>query len=138
MSKRIVILGAGYAGLEAAKTLHKKLKKADNVEIMLIDQNNYHTLLTELHEVAGNRVEPGGVRVSIEHVLEYTKVQFVQDQIVRADLESQKLYSNDKEYDFDYLILGVGSEPAYFNIEGMKEHAFSLWSLSDAIKIHDH
>jgi len=137
-TKRIVILGAGYGGLQAAKTLNKQLRKHDDVDIMLIDQNNYHTLLTELHEVAGNRVEPGGVRVSIEHVLEYTKVQFVQDQIVRADLESQKLYSNDKEYDFDYLILGVGSEPAYFNIEGMKEHAFSLWSLSDAIKIHDH
>lgn len=137
-TKRIVILGAGYGGLQAAKTLNKQLRKHDDVDIMLIDQNNYHTLLTELHEVAGNRVEPGGVRVSIEHVLEYTKVQFVQDQIVRADIESQKLYSNDKEYDFDYLILGVGSEPAYFNIEGMKEHAFSLWSLSDAIKIHDH
>lgn len=137
-TKRIVILGAGYGGLQAAKTLNKQLRKHDDVDIMLIDQNNYHTLLTELHEVAGNRVEPGGVRVSIEHVLEYTKVKFVQDQIVRADLENRKLYSNDKEYDFDYLILGIGSEPAYFNIEGMEEHAFPLWSLSDAIRIHDH
>ena len=127
-----------YGGLQAAKTLNKQLRKHNDVDIMLIDQNNYHTLLTELHEVAGNRVEPGGVRVSIEHVLEYTKVKFVQDQIVRADLENRKLYSNDKEYDFDYLILGIGSEPTYFNIEGMEEHAFSLWSLSDAIKIHDH
>ncbi|NLN41604.1 MAG: FAD-dependent oxidoreductase [Clostridiales bacterium] len=137
-TKRIVILGAGYGGLQAAKTLNKHLRKHDDVDIMLIDQNNYHTLLTELHEVAGNRVEPGGVRVSIEHVLEYTKVKFIQDQIVRADLENRKLYSNDKEYNFDYLILGIGSEPAYFNIEGMKEHAFPLWSLSDAIRIHDH
>ena len=127
-----------YGGLQAAKTLNKQLRKHDDVDIMLIDQNNYHTLLTELHEVAGNRVEPGGVRVCIEHVLEYTKVKFVQDQIVRTDLENRKLYSNDKEYDFDYLILGIGSEPTYFNIEGMEEHAFSLWSLSDAIKIHDH
>lgn len=137
-TKRIVILGAGYGGLQAAKTLNKQLRKHDDVDIMLIDQNNYHTLLTELHEVAGNRVEPSGVRVSIEQVLEYTKIKFVQDQIVRADLENRKLYSNDKEYDFDYLILGIGSEPAYFNIEGMEEHAFPLWSLSDAIRIHDH
>jgi NADH dehydrogenase len=47
MPKRIVILGAGYAGLEAAQTLHKKLKKQNDVEIMLIDQNDHHTLLTE-------------------------------------------------------------------------------------------
>ena len=62
-TKRVVILGAGYGGVIAAKTLHKRLKKQDDVEIVLIDQNNYHTMLTELHEIAGNRVEPGGVRI---------------------------------------------------------------------------
>jgi NADH dehydrogenase len=138
MSKRIVILGAGYAGLEAAKTLHKKLKKADNVEIMLIDQNDHHTLLTELHEVAGNRVEPGGVQVSVEHVLQYTKVKFVQDKITGADLGNRKLYSDKSEYEFDYLIAGFGSEPAYFGIPGIEENAFTLWSLDDAKKIHNH
>ncbi len=137
-TKRIIILGAGYGGLQAAKTLHKQLRKHDDVEITLIDQNNYHTLLTELHEVAGHRVEPGGVRVSIQHVLEYTKVNFVQDRIIKADLEGKKLYSNRNEYQFDYLILGIGSEPAYFNIDGMEEYAFPLWSLADAVKIHGH
>jgi len=67
--KRIIVLGAGYAGLEAAKTLHKRLKKQDDIEIILIDQNDHHTLLTTLHEVAGDRVDEGGVKVSIDHVL---------------------------------------------------------------------
>lgn len=137
-TKRIIVLGAGYGGLQAAKTLHKQLKKHDDVEINLIDQNNYHTLLTELHEVAGHRVEPGGVRISIDHVLEYTKVNFIQDRIVKADLNAKKLYSNHAEYDFDYLVLGIGSEPAYFNIDGMEENSFPLWSLADAVKIHGH
>ncbi|HOB19900.1 MAG TPA: NAD(P)/FAD-dependent oxidoreductase [Candidatus Atribacteria bacterium] len=136
--RRIIILGAGYAGLEAAKTLHKKLKKQNDVEILLIDQNNYHTLLTELHEVAGHRVGPSGVQVSIEHVLQYTKVKFVQDKIIKADLKEKKLYSDKAEYAFDYLITGVGSEPAYFGIPGIQENAFTLWSLEDAKKIHDH
>ncbi|NLU37107.1 MAG: FAD-dependent oxidoreductase [Clostridiales bacterium] len=138
MSKRIVILGAGYAGLEAAKTLHKKLKKQDDVEITLIDQNSYHTLLTELHEVAGQRVEPDSVKVSIQHVLQYTKVKFVQDRITDADLKAKKLFSQDKEYEFDYLIAGFGSEPAFFDIPGIEENAFTLWSLEDAEKLHDH
>ncbi|HHU49674.1 MAG: FAD-dependent oxidoreductase [Caldicoprobacterales bacterium] len=138
MSKRIVILGAGYAGLEAAKTLHKKLKKHDDIEILLIDQNNHHTLLTELHEVAGHRVEPGSLKVSIRHVLQYTKVEFVQDKIIKADLKEKKLFSDGNEYAFDYLIAGFGSEPAFFGIPGIKENAFTLWSLDDAKTLHNH
>lgn len=138
MSKRIVILGAGYAGLEAAKTLHKKLKKQKDIEIILIDQNSHHTLLTELHEVAGNRVDNSSLQVSIEHVLQYTKVKYVQDKIIKTDLEQKKLFSEKHEYSFDYLIAGFGSEPAFFGITGIEENAFTLWSLDDAQKVHDH
>ena len=54
MTKKAIIVGAGYAGVAAALYLNKKGKK-DDLEITLIDRNSYHTLLTELHEVAGNR-----------------------------------------------------------------------------------
>ena len=138
MPKSIVILGAGYAGIEAAQTLHRRLKKQNDVEITLIDQNDQHILLTELHEVAGHRVGPDGVRISIEHALQYTNVKFVQDRIIRADLKERKLFSETKTYSFDYLIAGFGSEPAYFGIPGIEEHAFTLWSLDDAGKIHRH
>jgi NADH dehydrogenase len=138
MAKRIVILGAGYAGIEAARVLHKKLKKQNDVEITLIDQNDHHTLLTELHEVAGHRVGPSGVQVSIAHALQYTKAKFVQDKIVKADLKEKKLFSETSTYPFDYLITGFGSEPAYFGIPGIEENAFTLWSLDDAKIIHDH
>ena len=138
MSKRIVILGAGYAGLEAAKSLHKKLKKQNDIEIVLIDRNDHHTLLTELHEVAGHRVGPSGVQVSIEHALQYTGVKFVQDEIVKADLQEKKLFSDKREYPFDYLIAGFGSEPAFFGIPGIEENAFTLWSLDDAKTVHSH
>ena len=66
--KRIVILGGGYAGIEAAKRLHKKYKKNKDVEITIIDKNTVHTLMTELHEVAGSRVEPESVQVSFERI----------------------------------------------------------------------
>lgn len=63
MSKKVVILGAGYAGVKTAMTLYKKKKIADDIEIYLIDKNPYHTLLTELHEVAGNRIDEDGIIV---------------------------------------------------------------------------
>ena len=52
--QKIVVVGAGYAGVSATKFMAKKLKK-DDVEITLIDRHSYHTMMTELHEVAGGR-----------------------------------------------------------------------------------
>jgi len=138
MKKNIIVLGGGYAGLEAAKALHKHLRNDSAIAITMIDTNEYHTLLTELHEIAGNRVENSGVKVSIHHVLEYTKVNFIQDRIIKADLAEKKLYSANQEYSFDYLVLAVGSEPAYFGIDGMQQHGFCLWTFDDAVRIRKH
>ena len=65
MAKKVVIIGAGYAGVEAALSLNKHMGKED-LEIVLIDKNSYHTLLTELHEVAGNRVAEDAVKISLK------------------------------------------------------------------------
>ena len=74
MKKKIAILGGGYAGIEAAKVLSKKYKKNNQVEISLIDKNTYHTLMTELHEVAGSRVEPDSVMVSYDRIFSGKKL----------------------------------------------------------------
>lgn len=133
--KRIVILGAGYGGISAAKTLHKKFKKDKDVEITLIDQNPHHTLLTELHEVAGNRVNPKSLLIDFKRIFRYTKINIVTDKINSIDFNRNILKSDAFSYNYDYLVLCVGSEPAYFNISGMKEHSFTLWSMQDASKI---
>jgi len=133
--KQIIILGAGYGGISAAKKLHKKFKKDDSVEITLIDQNPHHTLLTELHEVAGNRVKPTSLLIELEKIFKFTKVRIVQDKITSVDFEKNQLKSANKEYGYDYLVLGAGSEPEYFNIPGMKENSFTLWSMADATRI---
>ncbi|MBM7555891.1 FAD-dependent oxidoreductase [Halanaerobacter jeridensis] len=138
MDKKIAILGAGYAGVKAAKTLNKKFKKDDSVEITLIDQNSHHTLLTELHEVAGNRIESSGVKISLTDLFANSKVNVVKDKVNDINTEKQEIIAHNSNYDYDYLVLGVGSEPTYFNIPGMEENAFTLWSLEDAQKINDH
>lgn len=135
--KRIVILGGGYAGVKAALTLHKKLRK-DDVTITLIDRSEYHTLLTELHEVAGNRVDDDSVLVPLRSIFQYTKVRLVKDEITQVKFADRKLISAKSEYPYDYLILAGGSRPSYFGIAGMEEHAFPLWSHADAVRIRDH
>ena len=110
---KIVILGAGYAGVEAAKVLNKRFKKDDSVKITLIDRNPYHTLLTELHEIAGHRTQKESVMVDLYQVFKATKVELATDEIIKVDHEKQQVISERTSYEYDYLILGVGSEPAF-------------------------
>ena len=138
LSNNIVILGAGYGGVAAGKTLHKKLKRDPESTITLIDKNPYHTLLTELHEVAGNRIEEDGVKVDLERIFSSTRVNLVQDEIEDVDFDNQVLKSEKHKYNYDYLIIGAGSKPSDCGVEGVDEHAFTLWSIDDATSIKEH
>jgi len=136
---RIVILGGGYAGVHAGKLLHKAFKKSKDVEVTLIDKNPYHTLMTELHEIAGGRVEHHGcVKISFDRIFSGKIVNIVQDQITGLDAENKQLKSATATYDYDYLIMGTGAESTDFGIPGVKEHSLSLWSYQDALMIKDH
>lgn len=137
-TKKIVILGAGYGGVHAAKLLNKKYKKNSEVEITLIDKNPYHTLMTELHEVAGGRVEPESVQIDLKKIFNKSKVNIVSEEVLRIDINKQVLVTKFGEYAYDYLILGTGSETAYFGVPGVKENGFPLWSMNDAVKIRHH
>ncbi len=137
MAKKILIIGAGYAGIEAALTLHKKGKK-DDIEITLVDKNSYHTLLTELHEVAGNRISEDGIIVPLKDIFKYTKVSVIQDEIDEIDFDAKKAVSKKTVYEYDYLMVATGSRPTYYGITGLEKHGFSLWSYQDAIKIREH
>lgn len=135
--KKIVVLGGGFGGLTAAQALDRFLRRNKNVEITLINKSPNQIYLTELHEVAGNRIPPEGVEYSLETALEETRIKLVVDEIQKADLKERKLYGIDGVYSFDYLVLACGSEPTFFGIPGMKENAFTLWSHEDALRIRE-
>ncbi len=138
MPKKIIVFGAGYAGIEAALTLQKKKKKSDDLEITLIDRNSYHTLLTELHEVAGNRISEDGVIIPLRDIFKYTDVKLIKDEITGVDFNTNTVTAKSGEYHYDYLIIAAGSEPNYYNIHGLKENGFPLWSYDDSIRIREH
>lgn len=136
--KHIVILGAGYGGILTAKKLAKKFKKNDDVKITLIDKNSYHTMLTELHEVAAGRVPEEAIRINLAKVFAGRKVDVVLDEIKDIDFDKQQLQGKVANYDYDYLVLGTGSKPTFYGIKGVEENALTLWSYEDAIKIKSH
>ena len=135
---RIVILGGGYGGVQTAKSLYKRYKKRADVEITVIDKNPYHTLMTELHEIAGSRTEPEAVQVSFAKVFGSKRINVVVDEVTGVDFDEKKLFSDIASYPYDYLVIGAGGAPEFFDIPGVQENSFTLWSLEDAIRIRTH
>jgi NADH dehydrogenase len=136
--KRILILGGGYGGVWSGKILEKQYRKRDDVEITLVDMRPFHTLMTELHEVAGWRTEPDAVQVSFRKIFGAKKINVVVDKIEKVDFEAKKATSALNVYPFDYIVVGVGAEPEFFGIPGVQENSFTLWSFEDAMRIRNH
>lgn len=136
--KNIVIVGAGYAGILTAKKLAKKFKKNDDIKVTIIDKNPFHTMLTELHEVAAGRVEEDSIKISLRKVFAGRKVDVRLDCVERVDFEGKKVIAQNDSYDYDYLVIAAGSKPTFFGVSGAKEHSYKLWSYEDAVILKEH
>ena len=135
--KKVVVLGGGYAGVLTAKKLAKKFKKNKDVQITLIDKQSYHTMLTELHEVAAGRVNEESIRMDLKSIFAGRNVNVVLDEIKNIDFEQKVLTSNDATYEYDYLVMETGCKPTFFGIPG-SENAHQLWSYTDAVNLREH
>ncbi len=138
MEKKIIILGGGYAGVLTAKKLARRFKTDDSVQITLIDKNRYHTMMTELHEVAANRVDEDSIRISLRKIFAGRKVEVITDKISAIDYEKQTLTGELGVYPYDYLVMAAGSQPAYYGIPGAEQYSYKLWSYNDAMRLRAH
>ncbi|MGB3161859.1 FAD-dependent oxidoreductase [Carnobacterium sp.] len=137
--KNIVVVGAGFAGIATTKKLAKRFKKNPEVKITLIDRHSYQTYMTELHEVAGGRVEEDAIKFDLQRLFCRLKnVDLVTDNVTQIDHNKRVVLTENGSFPFDYLVLGMGGEPNDFGTPGVKENAFTLWSLDDALKIRTH
>ena len=133
----VVIVGAGYAGILTAKKLAKKFKKNQDVNITIIDKNPFHTMLTELHEVAASRVDESSIRINLEKVFAGRRVNVVMDTIENIDFDNKQVNGKTSVYPYDYVVVAAGSKPTYYGVEGAKEFTHTLWSYQDAIVLRD-
>ncbi len=136
--KRILIVGGGYAGVSVAKTLEKKYRKNDDREIVLVDKNPFHTLLTELHEVAGLRTEPDAVQVPFRKIFGGTKVRVIVDTVKSIDFDAKKVTLSTTEMDYDQIVIGTGAQPDFFGMDSVRDNSLTLWSYDDAVRIRRH
>lgn len=139
MTKNIVVVGAGFAGVLTTKKLAKRFKSNTDVTITLIDRHPYFTYLTELHEVATERVEPDAVQYDLQHLFNHAKnVKLITDSVTQVDKENKKVVGENGEYPFDSLVISMGGEPNDFGTPGVKENGYTLWSMEDAIRLRTH
>jgi NADH dehydrogenase len=131
---RVVIVGAGFAGLAAAKAF------ADApVEVLLIDRHNYHTFLPLLYQVAAAEVDPSQIGFPIRTILRpLDNVDFMMAEVERIDLESERVITRQGPVPYDYLILATGSEARFFDIPGAAATTFTMKSMIDGIALRNH
>lgn len=135
--KHIVVLGGGFAGVAAVLRMQKKLSPKET-KITLIDKNAYHLFTPSLYEVATSEEKKGNIAIPFQEIFG-KKVEIIQGIVEKIDTVKQVIhFREDKDaIRYDYLLIALGSTPAYFHIRGLEENGIALKSLSDAIKVRN-
>lgn len=131
---QVVIVGAGFGGLRAAKALAKA-----PVNVTLIDRNNYHLFQPLLYQIATAGLSSDEIAHPIRGILrKQENLSFVMGEVTSLDLKERKIITQQTTLLYDYLILAVGSETNYFKNESLEEHSFGLKDLQEAQAIRNH
>lgn len=134
----IVIIGAGFAGLDAAK----KLAKAD-VDVLLIDRQNFHLFTPLLYQVATSGLEPGEIAYPVRGILRgKANVRFLLGNVEAIDSENRsvtvKTNGTTRQERYDYLLIAAGSQPQYFGQRQIEQYSFGLKTLADGVVLRNH
>jgi NADH dehydrogenase len=144
-TKRIVILGGGFAGMTAAECLERELQKDRSVSITLVSETNALLFTPMLAEVAGSSLEPSHISTPLRTTLRRTK--FIRGRVTGVDLETRKVQldagmasgeSCQSELDYDHLVFALGAVSNYLGLSNVQRLAFDFKSLIDAIRIRNH
>src|SRR5512132_328647 len=133
---RIVIAGGGFAGLYAAMHFDKRLARRADVEVTLISGENFILFTPMLHEVAAVDLYPGDIVNPLRRILRHVK--FIDADVQAIDLNARRICcmasvaDRELEFEFDHLLLTLGSETNFFNMDGVRDWSVTMKSLSDA------
>jgi NADH dehydrogenase len=135
---RVVVIGAGFGGLYAAKALAGK-----PVDVLVIDRNNYHTFAPLLYQVATSGLEPEEIAAPVRSIIRRGgNVSYLMGEVTRVNAEERCVYARqdgtEQPHRYDYLILAPGSVTSYFGLADVQARAFGLKSLKEAISLRNH
>ncbi|ABX05085.1 MAG TPA: NAD(P)/FAD-dependent oxidoreductase [Herpetosiphon sp.] len=132
--QKVIIIGAGFAGLRAAKTLAGK-----KVDVLLIDQQNYHCFQPLLYQVATAGLEPEQIAYPVRGIMHnWPGVRFLMARVEQIDRASKHVVTTMGSFDYDYLIVAAGGQTNYFGNREIEQHSFGLKNLNDAEQLRNH
>lgn len=133
MQKRIVILGAGFAGLQLARRL-----KGSDFDITLIDQYNFHQFQPLFYQVATGRLEPSSVSFPLRKVFQNKANVHVRiANVERIDQAEKNVYTDAGVFSYDYLVIATGCTTNYFGNKNIERYAFPMKSTTEAIALRN-
>lgn len=127
---RVVIVGAGFAGLWVAQGL-----RHEALDVTLLDRNNFHTFYPLLYQVAAAELGPTDIAYPVRSILREGCVRFRMADVRRVDLDGRVIHTSEGPVPYDALVLAMGSVPAFFGVEGAEEHAFPLRDMNHALPL---
>ena len=131
---RVVIIGAGFGGLWAARNFAGK-----PVNVTVVDRNNYHSFFPLLYQVAAAELEPEDIIYPVRSILHrYPNMRYQMSEMTGVDTEHQVVRTRGKIIPYDYLIISAGSKPRFFGVTGAAEHSLPLKTLDDAVRLRNH
>jgi NADH dehydrogenase len=136
MTETVVVLGAGYAGAGAIISLEDAL--GEGTDLVWVSDNDYHLVLHESHRCIRDPSVQEDVTIPIE-TIKSPSTRFIQGEVTGLDCDDREISLDDgSTVSYDYALVTLGSQTAYYGIDGLEEHSLTLKSLDDAFAIHDH
>src|SRR6184192_3106982 len=130
----VVILGAGFGGLRAARALRKA-----PVDVVLLDRHNYHLFQPLLYQVATAGLEPEQIAKPVRAILRrQPNFEFRMVEVTGVDFATRQVATDRGPVPYDFLILALGGETNYFGLESIVRHGFGLKGVVDAVAIRNH
>lgn len=136
---QVIVIGAGFAGLNAAQLLSKQ----PNVDVLLVDRNNYHTFTPLLYQVATSGLDPSSIAYPIRTIFrDKHNVHCLMGEVTainHTDKVVEIQTANGVRQDaYDYLVVATGSVTNYFGIESLEKYAFEVKSLEKSVELREH
>ncbi|MCH7401373.1 NAD(P)/FAD-dependent oxidoreductase [Belliella kenyensis] len=130
---KVVIIGAGFAGLKMARKLMGK-----PFQVLLLDKNNYHQFQPLFYQVATSGLEPSAISFPLRKVFHHSKnVTFRMAEAKQIDQENNRLYTNVGYVDYDYLVLALGTDTNFFGLKNVEAKSSPMKSVSEALYIRN-
>lgn len=134
----VVILGAGFGGVEATLNLARYYRHNDKVRITLVNERNFLLFTPLLPQIVSSYIEPRHIVQTIRDIRRDMDFEFIRDTVVAIDPVRKVVALVERELSYDYLIIALGSVTNFYKVPGAEQHSFTLKSLEDAVLLREH